>query len=276
MSGELNNALMEYKPDDYTVRLLSAVYGVLPGAPDWAYYGSLAEAVNALDVPADQARKAQQIASTEPIQDVIWMSRLMDKGDSGYAIYTGVRSALNRFFGDGTRGLETDEQQRNDAVLKALGIGYMAWKAFDGTIPERAAAFKSTGAGQALLWYYGAIEVALPFADNALLKGGNILGSLFDDLGAEQVDRLAGLAGGKDLGGVQEMLSSLSGSLRGAVDAAAPHVDPIASAAKKYVPGVMGTGDKVAGLVANAADVLPVYRLLGSRLAAEAAIFRAG
>jgi len=275
MSGELNNALMEYKSDDYTVRLLGAVYSVLPGAPDWSYYSSLAQAVNAFDVPADQARRAQEIAGTEPIQDVIWMSRLMDKGDSGYAIYTGVRSALNRFFGDGSRGIETDDQQRNDAVLKALGIGYMAWKAFDGTIPERAAAFKATSAGQALLWYYGAIEVALPFADNALLKGGDIMANLFDDLGAEQVDRLAGLAGGKDLGGVQEMLTSLSGSLRGAVDAAAPHIEPVAGAARKYVPGVMGSADKVAGLVATGADVLPVYRLLGARLAAEAAIYRA-
>lgn len=276
MSGELNTALMEFKADDYTVRMLDAVYNVLPGAPDWSYYGSLAEAVTALGVDADRARRAQEIARTEPIQDVLWMARLMDKGDQGYAIYTGLRSALNRFFGDGSRGLETDEQQRNDAVLKALGIGYMAWKGFEGTIPERAEAFKATQAGQALLFYYGAIEVALPFADNVLSKGGSVLEGLFDDLGADQVDRLASMAGGRDLSGIQEMLTSLSGSLRGAVDAAAPHVEPVANTAKKYLPGVMDKSDKIAGLVSNAADVMPVYRLLGARLAAEAAIHRAG
>ncbi len=276
MSGTLNTALMEFKPDDYTVRMLSAIYGVLPGAPDWRYYGSLAEAVTALGVSPERARRAQEIAETEPIQDVLWMANLMDSGDKGYAIYTGIRSALNRFFGDGSRGLETDDQQRNDAVLKALGIGYMAWKAFDGSIPERAAAFKATGAGQALLFYYGAVEVALPFADNILSKGGSILEGLFDDLGADQIDRLATMAGGKDLSGIQEMLRSLSGSLRSAVDAAAPHVEPVASTAKKYLPGVMDKSDKIAGLVANAADVMPVYRLLGARLAAEAAIARAG
>jgi hypothetical protein len=275
MSAELNKALMEFKPDDYTVRLLDAIYKVLPGAPDWGYYPSLAGAVTSMGIPADQARRAQQIASSEEIQDVLWMSRLLDTGDKGYAIFTGVRSAVNLFFGDRAQALETDKQQRNDAVLKALGIGYLAWKAFPGTVAERAAAFKDSDAGKALLYYYGAIEVALPFADNALLKGGNILESLFDDLGADQVDRLAGLAGGKDLSGVQEMLSSLSGTLRGAVDSAAPHVEPVANAAKKYLPGVMDKGDKIAGLVANAADVMPVYRLLGARLAVEASIARA-
>jgi hypothetical protein len=38
---------------------------------------------------------------------------------------------------------------------------------------------------------------------------------------------------------------------------------------------VMDGADKVAGVVASGADVLPVYRLLGARLAAEGAIIRA-
>lgn len=50
---------------------------------------------------------------------------------------------------------------------------------------------------------------------------------------------------------------------------------PVADAAAPYVPGVMNASDKIAGVVAGAADVMPVYRLLGARLAAESAARRA-
>jgi hypothetical protein len=276
MSGELNQALMEFKPDDYSVRLVGSVLGVLPGAPSFNHWPNLAGAVNDLGVPTGQARGAMGFAGAEPIADVLWMSRLLDKGDKGYAIFTGARSAVRFFFGDRAKALDTDAQQRNDAVLKSLGLAYMAWKAFDGTVPERAAAFRASQSGQAMIYYYAAIEVGLPFADNALLKGGAILEDLFGDLGSSQVERLAGMAGGRDLGGVQEMLTSLSGALRAAVDSAAPYIEPVANAAKTYLPGALDTTDKLAGAVAGAADILPVYRLLGGRLAAEAAILKAG
>ena len=112
-------------------------------------------------------------------------------------------------------------------------------------------------------------------SDNALLKGGQILESLFSDLGAGQVDRLATMAGSHDLEGINEMLGGLAGSLRGAVDSAAPYVEPVANACQEYAPKALGAADKVASVVAGAADVMPIYRLLGARLVAEAALARA-
>jgi len=276
MAGELNQALMEFETDDYSSRLVQNVLGALPGAPTFNHWANLAGAVTDLGVPAGQARGAMGFASSEPIQDVLWMSRLLDKGDKGYTIYTGVRSAVRFFFGDRARALETDAQQRNDAVLKSLGLAYMAWKAFDGTAAERARAFTESQSGKALIYYFGAVEVALPFADNALLKGGQILEQLFGDLGTGQVERLASMAGGRDLDGVQGVLTQLSGALRSAVDGAAPYVEPVANAARAHLPGALDATDKIAGAVAGAADLLPIYRLLGSRLAAEAAILKAG
>jgi hypothetical protein len=175
------------------------------------------------------------------------------------------------FFGDKSVGLENDEQQRNDAILKALGIAYMVWYAYPGTIAEKTKAFGKSPAGQTISIYYGAAEVALPFADNALVGGGNFIGSLFSKSGDSQVARLAGLAGGKSMDEAHKMLGSMMASMEKVAATATRYVAPIAKAAKEYVPGVMSGADKVAGVVASGADMLPIYQLLSARLAAESA-----
>jgi len=274
----VNTALSEFSDSDYTPKLVDAIYKVLPYAPQYAHYASVDDAVLALHPGAtslDIERVRATAASDENIADVIWMAKLLDTGDSGYMIYTGVRSAVNFFFGDKSRGLETDDQQRNDAVLKALGLAYMIYKAYPGTLSEKANLFRTNPAGQSLAMYYGSIEVALPFADNALLKGGNILGDFFNKDGGEQMSRLSQLAGGgHEVSEAAGMLSTIAEPLKKVVDHASNYIEPVAASAKQYLPSVVGGADKVAGLVASGADILPVYRLLGARLAAEAAVIR--
>lgn len=175
----------------------------------------------------------------------------------------------------GLAALETDTQQRNDAVVKALAIAYLAHRAFPGSLRERAQRFAATPAGQGLLVYYAAVEVGLPFADNALLAGGDMMKGLLGGRVEEQLTRLAGLAGGRSLGDTAGMLQQLSGWMQTAVDTAAPYIDTVARGASAYLPIGANAADKLAGLAANAADVMPSYRLLGARLAAEAAVLRA-
>ncbi|MEL6345527.1 MAG: hypothetical protein AAFV53_20630 [Myxococcota bacterium] len=175
----------------------------------------------------------------------------------------------------GLAALETDTQQRNDAILKALAIAYMAHRAFPGSVAERAQRFAASPAGQGLLVYFAAIEVGLPFADNALLAGGKMMDGLLGDQVETQLARLSQLAAGRSLGDTAGMLQHLTGWMQTAVDAIAPYVDTIAQSAKDYLPISADVTDKVAGLAANAADVMPCYRLLGARLAAEAAVLRA-
>jgi len=274
----IDTALAEFSASDYTPKLVGAVYKVLPYAPQYAHYATIDDAVRALHPGAtslDIERVRAAAASDENLADVLWMAKLLDMGDSGYMIYTGVRSAVNFFFGDKSRGLETDDQQRNDAVLKALGLAYMIYKAYPGTLLEKAEHFRTNPAGQSLAMYYGSIEVALPFADNALLKGGNILSDFFNKGGAEQMSRLTQMAGGgHEVGEAAGMLTSIAEPLKKVVDHASNYIQPVADSAKQYLPSVMGGADKVAGLVASGADVLPVYRLLGARLAAEGAVIR--
>jgi len=268
--------LHEFKPDDYTVKMLQAIFKVVPYAPTLNHYRSMEEVVRTLNPNANPIAfgKVRIEAMGQDIQDVLWMGNLLDTGDKGYALFTGLKSAVNLVRGQGAAALETDDQQRNDAVLKALGIAYMAYNAFPGSVSERVEAFRTTPAGQALLMYYASIEVALPFADNAAVGTANVVDRLLQSAPA-QVQKLTGMAAGKSLEGAVETLRSLAQPIQKVVDVAAQYTKPVAQTAQQYLPGALGGADKVAGLVANAADVMPVYRYLSIRLAAEGAAYRA-
>lgn len=269
-------ALAEFKPEDYTVRLVNGVFKVIPHSPTLTPYRALEDAVRTVHPQADAIlfAKARQASVQQDVLDVLWMANLLDSGDKGYALFTGLKGAFNLVRG-AEGAMETDPQQRNDAVLKGLGIAYMAYNAFPGSLTERVEAFRTTPAGQALLMYYAAVEIALPFADNAVDIGGNFVQQLFAKEGAGQFSRLSSLAGGKSLEGAMGMFTAMTGGVQRVVDTASKYTKPVAEAAKQYAPGALSAGDKIAGAVATAADVMPVYRYLGGRLAAEGAAWRA-
>ena len=271
-------ALGEFEVDDTTCKMLRAIYTVIPYSPELPHFTSVDDAVRSLDPSASSAviGKARDIAgSTEELTDMLWMANLMDRGDRGLTVAAGLFTALKLFRGKGRDSFDNDKQQRNDAVLKALGISYLVHKAYPGSITEKMAAFKNSPTGQAIAVYYGAVEVALPFADNAAVEGADFLSNLFSAESQSQATRLARMAGGQSISGATDMLATLTGPLQQVVDHATKFVEPVANAAGPYVPGLLSATDKVAGLVASAADVMPVYRLLGARMAAESAALRA-
>ena len=276
--SQVEAALAEFTPDSVTVKLLHGVFRAIPFAPEMPDYGSLADVVAHLRPGAGAAGLAAVRAAAEDpsITDILWMAKVMDMGDKGYAVFTGISSAVQFFFGDRSTALDTDVQQRNDAVLKSIGIAYMALKAYPGTLTERGEAFRTSPAGQAIAMYYGACEVALPFADNAMLAGGAIVGDLYGKYGKDQLGKLLAMGGAEHgVGEAEGMLSTISGGLSKVVDHTRGYVEPIANAARPFLPKIATGGDVLAGVVANAVDVLPVYRYLGARLAAEAAVRRA-
>src|SRR4029079_7755230 len=119
--------------------------------------------------------------------------------------------------------------------------------------------------------YYGAIEVALPFADNAAQMGKDGLTSLLTSQGNAQAARLAEMAQGKDLGQAKEMLTEVTGQLQRVAGHTAGYIQPITAAIGPSRRGAMSVADRAAGALAWAADVLPIYTLLSARLAAESA-----
>jgi len=274
----VDEALGEFESEALTCKMLRSVYRVVPYSPELPHFASVDDATRLLkaDASASDLSRARDIAqNTADLADILWMARLLDAGDKGYTILTGLWSAVKMFRGDGVEALDTDTQQRNDAVLKALGISYMVHKAYPGSLTEKANGFRESHTGQAIAVYYGAVEVALPFADNAAVAGTSFMSDLFGKIGGSQANRLASMAGGRSIEGAQAMLETLTEPLQRVVAHTSKYTQPIADAASPYVPGLMSGADKVAGVVAGAADVMPVYRLLGARLAAESAARRA-
>ncbi len=273
--SRVNEALGEFSSEDRTWKLVKQLFEVLPGAPPMPFYSSLGDVVRNLGqgrATREHFEAAKRAAELEDIQDVIWIGDLVDKGDSAYAVATGVRSAYRLFTGDKETALENDDQQRNDAILKALALAWMGSNAFAGRVDKKAKLLWGVPSGRHLALYYASIEVALPFADNLAAGGANWMDTQLKQHGGAQFARLSKLAGGKGLGEAKQMMSAMTGSLGQMVDSVTPHVDRIAGTLGEHLPKA---ADSAAGVAASAADLMPVYRLLSARLAAEAAVMRA-
>ncbi len=278
MREKLDTLMTQFKPDDYTVKLCNAVFTVVPFAPKFQWYSSIADAARVAnaDLSGDKLQKAKALAESEPVERALWVADALDTGDKGIAIFTGVKTAFGLFFSkDKKNAFESDPQQAADAALKALGMGYMIHNLFPGTVQEKLSLFKELPAGQAMALYYAAIEVAVPFTDNVLTGGGNVLSQLMEKAGKDNTARITSLAGAEGASQAMQIFESLKGSLETIVSKVGQYTGPIAEKAKQHMPGVLDTTDKVAGAVATGADVMPVWRLLGARLAAEACAVRA-
>lgn len=280
MARDIDEVLGSFAADDYTVRLCRGVCAVVPFAPELPHYHSLAEALKQADPKAKQPalERARGLVAEDGPQRALWVANAIDTADSGITVFTGVRSAVNLYrsqSGERLQALETDEQQAADAVLKGLAIAYLVWKLFPGSPTEKVAAFRALPSGQALAFTYAALDLGLPFADNALTGGGQLLHSLWQRFGPQQVQKLAAVTGEEGAQGAASVMDQLMGPLDTLVQSASGHLAGIADAVTGYLPSALDVGDKAAGMVATAADAMPVYRYLGARVVAEACIAQA-
>ena len=269
----IDNALAEFKPEDYTVRLCNTIFKVLPFAPAPMPYANLGDAVRALNPSAapDVMAKAEAFSRAEPVTKTLWVANAIDTGDVGIAAYSGVRSAVVLFFGENKGdALETDPQQAVDAAIKLLGLSYIIYRLFPGSAMDRVRSFYALPAGQSLAMYYAAIEVGLPFADNIATAGGQFMNRLYQRYGSDAAGKLQSVIGADDLANSQGILAAVIGPMETAVQKVAPYANQVAEAAKTYVPTALNVADKAAGIVATGADIMPVYRYLVARLTAEA------
>lgn len=277
MSRSLSEVLAAHRADDVTVRVVNGFFSVLPFAATWRYPNTLEEAATAVEpaLAARVAAKAEVLARAPGPQAALAAFDFLDKGDAGIALFSGLRGAVKAARGEGAASaLETDPQQAADAGLKAAGLSFAAYKLFDGPLDDRAKALLSTNAGRALLTWYVASDVVLPFADNFVAGGTDLITELIDKQAAANVTRLAAVAGPE----VQEaagMLEKLSGSLKGFAGQAATFAAPLSAYAKDSLPGVLGTADKVTSVAATGVDALSAYRALGASLVAEVVLARA-
>lgn len=277
MTKRVDELLGRFDEGDATIKLVWAVLGAVPGSEPMHFYRSLAEARLLTTPELDDAGFAVALAAAgEPgTVSALNVADMIDTGDVGISVFTGVRSALTFFFGDRQRAFDTDAQQGADAALKALAIAWMTHQLFPGSVPEKVRALQSLPSGRALLTWYAAVEIALPFADDVATSAGSVIGKLFDKYGAGLGQRLEGAAGAGAGEAAAGVLGGLTGPLDEIIRGVSGQAGKIAEAAKTYLPPAIATAGTVAGAVATAADALPVYRLLGARVAAEAALLRA-
>lgn len=276
-TNTIDPVLAEFGPETVTVRLVRAMFGAMPFAPPQLPYASLTEC--AAQVPGASPALASNVLalSARPeVQSALAAARMIDTGDAGIAVYSGVQSAFQLFFGGGLRAIDTDSEQGVDAALKLVALAYLTHQLFPGAPQEAVQALLSTSAGQTIGYYYATVEVVLPFADNALSGTGHVMQTLLARHGQAAMSKLGALPGGGQMAGAaQGVLGSLVSPIEGAVRQVMPYARQIAGSAQQYLPGVLGAADKVAGAVSAGADALPVYRYLGARLAAEACVLRA-
>jgi hypothetical protein len=269
--NSIDTVLAQFKPDDTTVRFCDILFGTVPLAPPQVRYATLEQAITALYPAASPTvrARASQLADSPEVKKALWWLNALDTGDSGIAIYSGLRSALSLFGGNRGQALETDPQQGLDATLKLMGVAYTAGLLFPRG--DRVQAFHTCPTGKLLTFYWAAIEVALPFTDNLVQGGAGFVSGLLDRYGAGAAQKLAAHAPEIAQGTWREFIAPLER----AVAEVGPHAQAIAGRIQSYAPAVAQRADQVAGAIATAADALPVYGYLGGRLAAEAVVLRA-
>ncbi|MFZ5480591.1 MAG: hypothetical protein ACOZNI_27760 [Myxococcota bacterium] len=277
MARTVESVLGTFGEDDATVRLIWTVFGAVPGGPQLSFYHTLDEArwLVAPDLDDAAFARAQALLTSRETQQALDVADAIDTGDVGITVLTGVRSAFSFFFGDRSKALDTDAQQGADAALKAAAIAWMTMTLLPGSVPERVRALRALPSGEALLTWYAAVEIALPFADGVAAGTGSIVGRLLEKYGGANLARLDGAAGAGASAAAQGMLGGLTEPVEQLVRSMSGHTQRIAESARQWLPPALATAGTVAGAAATAADAMPVYRLLGARLCAEAALARA-
>ncbi len=278
MAHPLDEALAQFDEGDLSVRLVGGLCSVMPFAPSLPHWKSVADGVRSFDSDArkETLDRAHALADADGAKRALWILSSLDTADTGLGALSGIKAAWNLYQAKNNAerldALETDPQQAADAVIKALAIAWAIHRLFPGGPTEKLEALRATDAGQALLLTFATVEVGLPFADNALLGGGNLLSGLYDKYGAEPLSRLAAVAGAEDAEGATTVFRRMLEPVGALASSASKYLGPVAAQIAGAAPTAMVAGDRLAGIAATGADLLPVYRYLGARLVAEVCV----
>lgn len=272
----LSEQMAVFGENDLAVRAVRGLLGVMPFVSDWQHPGKLTDLAERLEPDHAErlAARAERLAGEPGPQAALKTFDLLDKCDKSIAFYSGIKAGVQ-----GARGqagaLETDPQQAADAGLKALGVAYAAYKLMPGeTAEERYKALLATDTGRAMLIFYVAVEVVLPFADNVASGGIDVMAQIIDRYAAENAQRLAAVAGG-EVDEAMGMLAQLASTLKSFTGQAAAFARPLNDWCKEKLPGMLGKMDALGGMMATGVDALSTWRYMGAALVAEVCLAQA-
>lgn len=278
----VDEVLVRFAEDDVTVKLCRYLSGVLPLAPDFQYYYSMADALQRTAPGArndgETLKRARQLAVNPASRRALKVARGLDMADSGLGVYTGFKNVYAHIKDrPGVRTFEADPQQAIDAVLKAVGIAYMIATLFahKNTLSEKVQAFWDLPAGREMLLYYAAIEIAIPFTDNLLESGGTLMSRLVESRAAAVEERFQAFVENPSMEEVRGIMGLLSARIDQLLGEMITSLDHIRTRVQAFVPDVLNVADSATGALAIAIDLLPVYQFLSARLVTEVALARA-
>lgn len=275
--NKIDAALVEFKESDASVRVTSMLFSVFPFSPPFEYYFNLKGAVRRAARTEDPAvlERAKQLAQSEEVLKALKVASVVDKADGGLGIYTGLKNAYDAAKNkDRKRTFEADPQQAADAGLKAVALSYLIATLYPGSVAEKVKLFLDTPAGQEIALYYAGIEIALPFTDNLIEASGNWMGKLMETSGSQE-SRFSEFAGSLPFEQARAILDALKNQIDSTLTKVKPYLDPLREKVAAIAPTALNVADSTTGALATALDVLPVWKFLGARLAAEACAIRA-
>ncbi|MCE9600542.1 MAG: hypothetical protein K8S54_21465 [Spirochaetia bacterium] len=275
--NKIDEALVDFKESDATVRVTSMLFSVFPFSPQFEYYFNLNGAVRRVARSEDPAilEKARALANSEDVLKALKVASVVDKADGGLGIYTGLKNAYDAAKNkDRKRTFEADPQQAADAGLKAVALSYMIATLYPGSVADKLKLFFETPAGQEIALFYAGVEIALPFTDNLIEASGNWMSQLLAKSGNEE-SRFSEFAGSLPFEQAKSILEGLKHQIDSTLTRVKPYLDPLREKVVTIAPTALNIADSTTGAIATALDVMPFWRFLGGRLAAEACAIRA-
>ena len=273
--SQLQETLRQFKEDDYTVKLVSTIFHIIPLEKPYVFYNEFENGLRRIipDLKEEDLQKAYQLLNDPQIQSTLKAFIYVDTSDKLISSFAGIKNVLN-LFGMGSnqkRTFESDPEQVLDAGVKALMIAYAINNLYSGDIKTKIQQLIQIPAGIELLIYYSLIEIALPFTDNLIEGSSNALSKLFQH--QHEIENKFNTLGIGNLENSTEIISSLQNTLPSYLDKVKNYVNPVANKIKEYIPTALNIADSATGVIASGADLLPVWTFLGARLITESIAF---
>ncbi len=276
----IEEILSKFNESDYTVKLCNIIFKAIPGLQPFQFYNTIEGATERIaGGDASVLAKAKEIATTSDIKTAVWVTDAVDKADMGISVLTGVKNLMSIFGKNkGQSTIEADPQQAIDAAMKAAALSYIIYKIMPGAIGEKITHFRELPAGNELAAYYAMAEVALPFTDNLISGGAALISRLFSQHSGDMNTKFSSIVGGEGMKQAGQVLEKFQGPLAEYVDMAKDNTGTVMAKVRDFLPSAATIGnvaDSATGVAAMGMDVMPVWSFLGSRLVAEACVYRA-
>ncbi|GIX40639.1 MAG: hypothetical protein KatS3mg129_0372 [Leptospiraceae bacterium] len=276
INNPIEEVLTEFKENDNTVKITKFILDNLPMAPEFYYYMDFPRAIKRYqtNVSPELIDKIREIARyDDDLHKIIKTAKAIDKADGGLGIFTGLKNTYDAIKKtEGKRTFEADPQQAIDAGLKAIALAYIISLV---SKENSLQTFFDLKAGQELLYYFITIELALPFTDNLIEEGGKFLYKILKQKESDIENRFANFTDEESYQKAKNILNHISDQLDRIAVVVSQNIKPFEEQLKNKLPTILNVTDSVTGGLATFLDLMPIWKFLGARVAAEAAIYKA-